>query len=445
MRNFIFSSICFIILFFGLDFFLVPRLFPLHIAHYEKHEPINTQLEIKSGEKTKLKSQMTDWDNTHTIHPYFGFYGDKKDSLVTTGFEEKIKVGDLGFFCRPTRGDCGQRLLSSHDKNKFRIILTGGSAAAQLYFGKATDIEKTLSIELGKEVEIYTLAFGGFKAPQQLFAIQYLLTLGASFDAVIALDGFNDLVLPEIENRRTKINPTFPRQWRFYVAKKFSKDELKLLVLNERIREEKEHLTEKIKTYPALFWFNTFKVIASLTSKKNEQNNLKEYIDLVEKIQLKNQALYLQTQTLSNPPTLDFSSIGPQLEKVNDKNSIKFIIDYYINSSRLLESILKSNNILYLHFLQPNLMYQPDRKVTPSLDKQKIDVKGPYSSLSKMHYLSLENKFLSQDLRTPPSSLVSLFNDEERNVYSDSCCHFNKLGNDQIAEYIQNKVLEMIK
>jgi hypothetical protein len=70
----------------------------------------------------------------------------------------------------------------------------------------------------GKEIVILSLATGGYKQPQQLMALTYLLALGAHFDLVINVDGFNEVALPAAENVPQGYSPYYPRGWQLQVG-----------------------------------------------------------------------------------------------------------------------------------------------------------------------------------------------------------------------------------
>ncbi len=51
----------------------------------------------------------------------------------------------------------------------------------------------------GREIRLVNLGMGGYKQPQQLMTLVYLTSLGAEFDLVINIDGFNEVALPPTE------------------------------------------------------------------------------------------------------------------------------------------------------------------------------------------------------------------------------------------------------
>ena len=57
---------------------------------------------------------------------------------------------------------------------------------------------------------ILTDSLGGYKQPQQLLTLAYYISLGAEFDTVINIDGFNEVALPPIHNIPKNIYPFYP-------------------------------------------------------------------------------------------------------------------------------------------------------------------------------------------------------------------------------------------
>src|SRR5690606_21695101 len=78
-------------------------------------------------------------------------------------------------------------------------------------FGE-TEIQRTLGEE-GIESRVVTLALGGYKQPQQVMAVNWLLSLGARVDVVVNVDGFNEVALPLAESGSVGTHPFYPRMW----------------------------------------------------------------------------------------------------------------------------------------------------------------------------------------------------------------------------------------
>src|SRR5262249_7754106 len=61
---------------------------------------------------------------------------------------------------------------------------------------------------------IFSAAMSGYKQPQHAMALAYLISAGAQFDVAINVDGYNEVVLPYLDNYSRGVSPLFPRGWR---------------------------------------------------------------------------------------------------------------------------------------------------------------------------------------------------------------------------------------
>src|SRR5262249_42955698 len=109
------------------------------------------------------------------IHPYLGF------------IPEPRKGGDLVI------GEVDR--IPPHADNQLVVGVFGGSFAAGMCAYAAKELHEVLS-RPGKDAHIVCLAAGGYKQPQQLLTLAYLLAQGARFDVVLNVDGFNEVALP---------------------------------------------------------------------------------------------------------------------------------------------------------------------------------------------------------------------------------------------------------
>src|SRR5581483_3419802 len=130
-----------------------------------------------------------------SLHPYLGYVYDRDSNA---GFS------DHGFTSETVYPQMDDALI---------VGIFGGSVADQLFVKRQTlenELEKIP--ELGQKAILFVnLAIGGFKQPQQLMALTYMLSLGGHFDVVINVDGFNEVTLPVNENLPNHVFPFFPR------------------------------------------------------------------------------------------------------------------------------------------------------------------------------------------------------------------------------------------
>ncbi|HXU30633.1 MAG TPA: hypothetical protein VN851_08670, partial [Thermoanaerobaculia bacterium] len=142
-------------------------------------------------------------------HPYLGFVYDPNFDPKGMKKLHTVPVSEWGFLDdKPP--------IQPGGKNQEVIGIFGGSVS--LWFsihGIAVLSEELAKVpELkGKELIFVRTGLGGFKQPQQLMTLTYLLALGAHFDMVINLDGFNEVGLPPSSGIPQGYFPYFPYDW----------------------------------------------------------------------------------------------------------------------------------------------------------------------------------------------------------------------------------------
>ena len=134
----------------------------------------------------------------HVLHPYVGYVGDptRDPSINEFGFEGPAD---------PVQSRAPQRIV---------IGVVGGEAAVAFAREAPRLLEQALAGRPGlddREIVVVDLARRGYKQPQQLFALSYVLSLGGEFDAVVNIDGSGELV--DAGNAAKRVFPVFPRDW----------------------------------------------------------------------------------------------------------------------------------------------------------------------------------------------------------------------------------------
>ena len=143
------------------------------------------------------------------LHPYLGYVMDPR--LAQPGVQaadlDALSV-ELGF---PRNHEA---VIQPADPRRAVIGIFGGSVADMLSVGGADALRAGLARAPafhGREIVLVSLAAPGYKQPQALMTLNYLLVLGAHFDAVVNLDGVNELALPEVELAPLGVAPFYPR------------------------------------------------------------------------------------------------------------------------------------------------------------------------------------------------------------------------------------------
>jgi hypothetical protein len=169
----------------------------------------------------------------YPLHPYIGFTGRPRVPSTNKVFN------DYGFL--------GENPVTHTKPNQLLVAITGGSVASGVFvFAEDVLREELARAYPGKEVIITSIALGGMKQPQQLMAMNYFLVLGAKFDAIINLDGYNEIVLA-LQNYNTGVAPFFPRLWRLYAQKSLDVDRALLIAELAGLAKERESLANLAK------------------------------------------------------------------------------------------------------------------------------------------------------------------------------------------------------
>ena len=117
----------------------------------------------------------------------------------------------------------------------------------------------------------------------------------------------------------------------------------------------------------------------------------------------------------------------------------------WAEASLMMKSILDSKSIQYFHFLQANQYYQTGREFSEEEKIVAFSDSSPYEEGVRKGYPPLLSKmgFLKES-RVNIFSTINVFDDTKNLVYRDNCCHYNKLGNEILLNYISKSILEVL-
>jgi hypothetical protein len=356
---------------------------------------------------------------SEVIHPYLGFV---RDPTKMPGHSE------FGF-----PGEKSPITLRTQD-NLIIGILGGSFAEGTVMYGKETLINllKQSQEFQDKEIIVHTLAMAGYKQPQQLFTLAYFLMLGAQFDVIINIDGFNEVVLPQVENLPKHVTPYYPRSW-FARTYNFSDaDTLKML-------GQIMFLAEKRKDWANLFVTSPLKY--NLTC-----NLIWRYYDMKLYHKQVDKEVLLQQYKIAEDNDIGYMLTGPSFHYDNESDEMyKVLSEIWKNSSIQMHRLCQANRITYLHFLQPN-QYVPGSKI---MTQEELAIafsthEGSYKDeVEKGYpYLIQEGKVLKNDYSVNFQDLTMVFVNNDEVLYSDACCHLNEKGYTYIATIIGKMIIE---
>jgi len=375
----------------------------------------------KKGKKKRRKQGVL---GPLSVHPYLGFVYDP--NMIGKKFKEHegFGINQYGFV------DEGSP-LHKRSPDKLIVAIIGGSVAYYTSVFADEALEQALKeVAGGRRIEVVRLALGGWKQPQQLLAVSWLLSLGAEFDVVLNIDGFNEVALPWLENGQHGVFPGFPRVWMVQTRGLPSNTEKRLLsralLANEQRASWAQHFAHSAARYSPT---------AQMIWRIRDGFMVKE---------LSTAFQALQSWT---PDELHYTATGPGIpDGMSEENMYVEFAANWRRSSVQLARLCAANGIRYLHFLQAN-QYVEGSKPMDETERQKvINLEHPYRAGVLRGYPLLYSE--GQNLRKEGveyHDLTMIFSEEHEPMYMDDCCHYTEEGNRRFIKRVAELLAESIR
>ena len=169
---------------------------------------------VQAQGQRRDRAERPEGDNSTVfsdVHPYVGYVEEptSESGVRRSDNGQKVPVSEFGYIDDKSP-------IQTRGPDKVVVAVLGGSVACYFAVNGTRRLEADLARSpefAGKRFVFVNLAIGGYKEPQQLMTLAYLMTLGAQFDLVLNIDGFNEVALYELENASHHIFPAFPRSW----------------------------------------------------------------------------------------------------------------------------------------------------------------------------------------------------------------------------------------
>jgi hypothetical protein len=355
------------------------------------------------------------------IHPYYGFVSNPGSPLV---------VDKFGFL-----GHADQ--IQAANPNKLVVAIVGGSVAARLAF--RVNSEDLLETELkripefrNKRIIIINLGNGAFKQPQGLITINDILSRGGHIDILIALDGFNEIALPEAHgNLGDGISPFYPQHWRQLAESQLYPGQMSALAKLQYLSALRVILAENFAK-PVIRHL----VLANLiwrVADEQMQIALARY-----RISLDQQP---PTDPLNRLTNDQRAFLGPTVEYTTRRELYMDIARQWARSSVLMNDIIADQGGRYFHFLQPNQYVSGSKPMSQEEKRFALKTTSPYRRPVEIGYPYLRR--MGASLRRAGlwfEDLTGLFADNGEELYIDDCCHLNEQGNAILARAIAGAI-----
>ncbi|MDH3975410.1 MAG: hypothetical protein OEV42_14115 [Deltaproteobacteria bacterium] len=377
--------------------------------------------------KDILAKEVPDrWIKEYILHPYLGFVRNYRAGLhKLAGRTVTVPVNEYGFF--------GAGPPLEKNEKSISVAIMGGSLAAEFFlYGREIFEEELAKIPAfsGKKINLYSIALGGMKQPQQVLALNYFMSLGARFDMVINIDGFNEMALPQNENIPFGVFPYYPRLWRSYASKAMDIESAVLMagIYREKARNEEWRRFFSKRPFNISNFFLALWHVAETNSKRKIATLEKEFNK-----RLREKGTEELSPQEAGPPY----KFGSFMDIFNDAAG------FWGRSSRQMWDLCKGEDILYFHFLQPNQYVPHSKKLTE--EEMKVAYIGVNENDMLSYYrmgveygyplLQMEGQKMSQT-GLPFFDLTGAFKNVDKSVYRDRCCHLNDFGYNLLARDI---------
>jgi hypothetical protein len=364
-------------------------------------------------ELEKTAAAHTDVDDPlaaeDSVHPYFGFVRRPKEQPEPG----TLAINEFGFI-DPNPA------IQHREKGKIIVGILGGSLAQEFCQFALPEFEAQLKKQprfADKQIVFVQLAIPGYKEPQQLFVVSYLLALGAEFDLIVNIDGFNEVALPVVENAPAGVFPSFPRDWGVRVLERRDTALLRRMGEVVYLQETDRAWAERFTAFPWCY-SPTARLVWSVRHEWLARSIIAGYRDTIE----------LREKHRS------FTAQGPATSFRDLPTLVSHCVDVWKRSSLELAKVCDAMGIEYHEFLQPN-QYLPGSKPMGELERG-LNVESGYPARPAIELGYPKLIQAGRDLSAAGvrfHDLTQIFAHETRPTYRDNCCHLNPTGNELLA------------
>lgn len=353
------------------------------------------------------------------IHPYLGWVQRPRSASPPL---QPLPVSDFGFFDEASP-------LTKRDPESFVVAVVGGSLAeefSQVGWPLLKARLEAAPLFQRKRLKIVRLALRGYKQPQQLLLINFLMSLGAEFDVVVNIDGFNELALPEVENVPHHVFAAFPRNWQTHVTDAKDIRLLRQMGYLASLRDIEQRRAAAFSKVPWR-WSPTATLVWLAFERRSQANELEVW-------------KVLNSFEQTNVRRVE---LGPPQKFESSEQLHQHCAEIWKHSSQLLHNTCQQRGTRYLHFLQPN-QYVPDSKPQMSEAERSRVIRWDFYGRRPVEegYRLLQRA--GEELRASGvefADLTQIFRDETAVTYRDECCHLSDHGNEILAQRIAEVLL----
>ena len=256
--------------------------------------------------------------------------------------------------------------------------------------------------------------------------LNYFLSLGARLDLVITLDGFNEVVLPVVENESQGIFPFYPRSWRQQLAGISDVQLMRRVGALEYWRDLRVDFARRIDA-SLLRHSALVNLVWLLGDRAIDRNIALREVDL--------------TMEEGERPEGGYQVRGPRRRYASDEERYGDLAAMWLRSTQLMSGLAGSAGIPSYHFLQPNQRVPDSKPFTPAERATALRTGHPYDQPARRgypHLIRAGERLAAAGVRY--ADLTMLFESESKPIYVDDCCHVNDRGSRLIARAMAQRI-----
>ena len=300
------------------------------------------------------------------------------------------------------------------------IAMLGGSVAqAVAPLLRNAVFQHLLQRGTGIEPVFLDLTNNGYHQPQQAIILANLLVNGGEFDAIVNLDGHEEIVAPLI-NTSAGVYPFFPRRWSGMVI---TPDRQALLGRRQALLDERNDILHA-GWAEFLYGSATFRFWRSFRLALNNE-----------------QLSQLEQEWLVGSGSYDLMKHGPRVSY--EPNALQEeSVAVWRRSSWLLSAMADINDAAYYHFLQPQ--YAPASGPKPGEELATVfESNGLTLADYPQSYAMLVQA--GQELEQEGVEFVDLSQlsvESGDAIYEGACCRLTERGTELLAERVLQRLVE---
>lgn len=344
--------------------------------------------------------------STIVLHPYTGGEGSHDTGAVLEYFRDLERPKD------------------------FSVLVLGGSFAAS-FSNEPRFLERLREAPVlaGRRVKVLNYAHDAYKQPQQLMRLAYLFSLGYRPDAVINLDGFNEVALPQ-QGLPRGIHPVYPQYIRWgigiegidQIGEREMQRRLSLFELSVR--------ADELVAQSEAWGLHRSSLLGGLCLSRMREINARRFE-------------LLQDDDPEPTGEVDRQIQGPDFDP-RPQAVLEVSAKNWAESSISMAAMCEARGIPYLHVLQPTLHDEGAKAVSDAELALPLPNKGWLRGARDGYPLLRKKAAAIEAAGVNFRDASRFFEHETRTIYIDAC-HLNRTGNRLLVEPVVAWFTELLE